>query len=281
MNPTNPFKKGRDKKLSTEEALSSVFDDPKVGEMMRRMTLAEKKTTIPTGLDAANEMTQFLEAKERIKILRETYIQWAVKFGLGKENPAEWIEDTFEFKTDGVHAKQSLHFLDAGVTELPPNLVAVEGDLVITESGITSLVGFPKSVSGHFDVSYNKIESLEGMPTYLGAGIDLEGNKISSLQGLPDHVQGDLLLRNNAITSLKHAPRRVDWSLDLSNNKITSLAELPKHIGKHLILKSVRAKSIPADLYVGGKIVMYQYQEELRDSVCNAGYTNIRFDASL
>ena len=162
MNPTNPFKKRKPHDVPVEDALSSVFDDPAVGEMMRRMTDAPKQSS-------KLDMTRLsADIERKMEELKNAYIDFATRYGLGGGQPKKWVNNTFEFRPDGVRVEGNLVLDYCEMNELPPQLVSVGGYMTIAGNNLSSLKGMPRTVGGYLDIGSNPLETLEGLPSKIG-----------------------------------------------------------------------------------------------------------------
>ncbi len=185
MRATNPFKKGRPKKVSAEDALSSVFDDPKVGEMMRRMTTTDNKLTTsqPFGIsEAISEEISKYEKEGNKQELKELYLRFVTKFGFGKLDPKRWLEDRIHIDSSGVTLNAGLIFREGDDPKFPPKFNALGGSLDLSRTLISKLDALPRHIEYHlYLVNCQNITSLEDLPVEIGGNLYLSDLSVSSI----------------------------------------------------------------------------------------------------
>ncbi len=97
------------------------------------------------------------------------------------------------------------------------------------------------------------------------------------LQDLPPGIikcEAGLQLSEHGLTNCDNIPNEVEWNLELNSNPIKSLDGLSgKTIGWDLELRYIYATEIPADINVGGNVVINKSQVQLIEDARAKGYS--------
>lgn len=78
--------------------------------------------------------------------------------------------------------------------------------------GITSLPFQFGAVNGDFSCSYNYLTSLKNCPRVVTGNFFCHSNKLTSLEHCPKIVNGTFWCHDNLLTSLEHAPKVITGS---------------------------------------------------------------------
>lgn len=135
MKPSNPFKKRSRDGLTTEDALSTVFDDPQAGELMAKMTTDDSalETQPLQALDdeGIDEIIDEQEAERKIAQYKRDFLAWARELHQGNLSDdvlLKILDNGYVVTMDGIISKKSLRDSE-GSQEIPPHLCEVQGDL--------------------------------------------------------------------------------------------------------------------------------------------------------
>jgi len=269
-----PFQDGKQRSTDDQKLVAEVLGTTEAAEMEELLGQTEPQEIEPSAAEldlSAVEQTTAVEAeKSEAEKRHEEYCAWAEANGMDEE----WVRDTFIFDLDGVvKTKNHLRILNTGLSELPPGIKEVTGDLRLSGNQFTGVEDFPDKVKGDITLNNNQIVSLRGFTEHVGDSLFLNVNQINSLEGLPNYIGRHLELQRNNITSLKGLPDEIKGDLDLGNNPLNSLEGLSRKIGIDLYLRGIPATIIPAGLDIAGVIYLNEDQTELAADAEAKGYT--------
>ncbi len=181
-----------------EQLVGEVLGKTAAGEMTE---LAGSDTsqpeTIPANLEVTkNEQTATKDAeKNPAERRREQYHIWAVKHGKDEE----WVDRKFIFEKNGqVRVDETLRLHEMGISEFPPGLYRVNGNLTAGNNEFTEIKNVPEGVMELF-LNNNRISVIENIPETVKKLV-LCHNRISVIQNIPASVN-DLDLDNNPTES--------------------------------------------------------------------------------
>jgi len=179
----------------------------------------------PTDLEqTTDEKIATTEAeKNKAELRHDEYVTWAEKISRNED----WVDETFIFEKDGrVRVEGDLHLKNTGISELPPDLYKVEGELSLENNKIKKIENIPESVTKLF-LGSNQIRRIENIPESV-VTLDLRNNQITKIENIPDSVTW-LDLADNQIEIIENIPGSVA-QLILSNNQIKIIENIPNSV---------------------------------------------------
>jgi len=205
-----------------DERLVGQVLGPDVAAEMEALTSGQTKpdkTQEPSiGLEiseAEQAETEVVEQEVTAEQLRQQYVEWADDFGKDKK----WVIETFIFEPDGkVRVEGNLDLSDTGISELPPGLYRVEGQLILNNNQITTIENIPDSVT-ELHLNNNQITTIENIPDSV-TRLYLSKNQITTIENIPNSVI-ELWLKNNQITKKENIPDSVTY-INIDSNPIES-----------------------------------------------------------
>jgi len=205
----NPFKESRQRSGADEELVGVFLGEEEAEEMReavgegrgdRDETVGDISMSSEEKARAATAETEGEESIEQKR--REEYIAWAIEAGFDEN----WVEKTFEFNFDGtVVCLGDLYlgsFPNLPGDKLPPNLVEVKGNLILTNLTSAEHLTLPVSVGENLDLS--ALTSAEHLTLSASVGGSLDLRDLTSAEHITfsDSLGGNLYL--HALTSAEH-----------------------------------------------------------------------------
>jgi len=229
-----------------EKLVGQVLGPDAAADMRELVDQSSEKTEEPlqTMDFSEEEETDFKEAENEICNADQRRKQYYELFSsLGED----WVDGAFIFEDDGrVRVDGNLRLGGEGISELPPGLYEVSGELHLNDNEFTKIPEIPAKVTSLF-LGQNRIKKIENLPGNLfGLYMDnnqverienlpdglkclaLDGNKIKTIEGLPKTVDC-VYLNNNSIEVIENIPASA-YRLELKNNKIASMKGIPENI---------------------------------------------------
>jgi len=225
---TSPFQPNRTRKTNDTELVAGVLGTDAAADMEALVGgQAEPLETEPQpqGLELTEDEQAATTKAEKTKaeLRYDEYVIWANEFGMDQE----WVEETFIFEPDGrVRVEGDLILTAMGISELPPDLCEVKGNLKLNSNKIAKIANIPDSVT-FIDFRGNQITEIENIPDSV-ISLYLDNNKITKIENIPDSVT-DLFLGNNQITRIENIPDSVIW-LNLVGNQIEIIENIPDSV---------------------------------------------------
>ncbi len=191
---------------------------------------------------SADERVDAAEAEKPLdEWRRDKYYAWAKSIG----EDEDWVDTTFIFEVDGkVRVEGDLKLIDRGISELPPGLYKVEGQLILNDNNFTKIENIPEAVTQLY-LYGNQITKIENIPESVHS-LGLGYNQITKIENIPDSVT-TLDIRYNQISGVGSIPKSVKW-LHLDENPIESLFALGSRMFNTLSIKGIKATTMPLGL---------------------------------
>jgi len=213
-----PFQDPTQRKSNDRELVEGVLGSQAAADMEALTGNTQEQGAEPeaAGLYISVDEQSVVGEAEKIEAEKrcEEYITWAATFGMDED----WVHNTFIFETDGrVRVDGNLNLSRRGLSELPPSLYKVSGDLNLILNQITSLK-VPDSVTKLY-LYGNQISTIESIPDSV-IELDLEKNPIESLDFLVGKVLEDLDLSNIKAKTIPHGIQVERIVIDSSQSEL-------------------------------------------------------------
>jgi len=266
-----PFQDGKQRSQRDEELVAGVLGATEAAEMRELVGgQAEPSETESAPLVAEldlseGEQTATTEAEKNMAERRkDEYVEWFKEF----DKDEKWIDETFIFEDDGrVRVEGSLDLMETGITELPPGLYEVTGTLFLCYNSISEIPDTLDLV-GQLDLTSNQITKIKNIPDSV-TKLRFHGNQITKIENVPDSVTL-LDLSGNNIKVIANIPNSI-VELNLGRNPIESLEPLVGRRFKYLLIKNIKATTIPEGIEVE-KIYIDPSQKDLVADCIAKGY---------